>query len=170
MSNLKFVKLDSAKLNSAWNKFAIVDFDGGEQENPLANAFEKVTKQYVTNDTEWSEKYQTASDTIETMNTELDSLRQFKAAAEDAAAEAARNEIFAQFEDLAGVEEFEALHENCGELSMETLTEKCYAIRGRMSTAAKFTKKPETPRLMVDRGEPEDESYGGLFSKYKPTI
>lgn len=151
-------------------KFAIVDFDGGEQENPLANAFEKVAEQYVTNDTEWSEKYQAASDTIETMNTELDSLRQFKAAAEDAAAEAARNEIFAQFEDLAGVEEFEALHENCGELSMESLTEKCYAIRGRMSTTAKFTKKPETPRLMVDRGEPEDEAYGGLFSKYKPTI
>jgi hypothetical protein len=104
------------------------------------------------------------------MNNELGSLRQFKADTEAAAAEVAREEIFAQFEDLAGVEEFEALRENCAEFEIEALEEKCYAIRGRNSNVAKFTKKQDAPRLKVERAEPEDRVYGGLFEKYKPTV
>lgn len=151
-------------------KFAIVDFDEGEQDLPFDKVFEDVATQYTANDTQWSEKYQAASDTIETMNNELGSLRQFKADTEAAAAEVAREEIFAQFEDLAGVEEFEALRENCAEFEIEALEEKCYAIRGRNSNVAKFTKKQDAPRLKVERAEPEDRVYGGLFEKYKPTV
>ena len=151
-------------------KFAIVDFDEGEQDMPFDKVFEDISAQYSANDTQWSEKYQTASDTIETMNNELGSLRQFKADTEAAAAEVAREEIFAQFEDLAGVEEFETLRENCAEFELEALEEKCYAIRGRNGSTAKFTKKPDAPKLKVERAEPEDRVYGGLFEKYKPTV
>ena len=151
-------------------KFAIVDFDEGEQAMPFDKLFEDISAQFTSNDTQWSEKYQTASDTIETMNTELGSLRQFKADTEAAATEVAREEIFAQFEDLAGVEEFEALRENCAEFELDALEEKCYAIRGRNSAVAKFTKKPDAPKLKVERTEPEDRVYGGLFEKYKPTV
>ena len=151
-------------------KFAIVDFDEGEQTMPFDKLFEEISAQFTANDTQWSEKYQTASDTIETMNTELGSLRQFKADTEAAAAEVAREEIFAQFEDLAGVEEFETLRENCAEFKLDALEEKCYAIRGKNSTVAKFAKKPDAPKLKVDRVEPEDRVYGGLFEKYKPTV
>ena len=151
-------------------KFAIVEFDEGEQNMPFDKVFEDISAQYTANDTQWSEKYQAASDTIETMNTELGSLRQFKADTEAAAAEVAREEIFAQFEDLAGVEEFETLRDNCAEFEISALEEKCYAIRGRNSTVAKFTKKPDAPKLKVERTEPEDRVYGGLFEKYKPTV
>ena len=151
-------------------KFAIVDFDEGEQTMPFDKLFEDISAQFTANDTQWSEKYQTASDTIETMNTELGSLRQFKTDTESAAAEVARKEIFAQFEDLAGVEEFEALRENCVEFELDALEEKCYAIRGRNGSVAKFTKKPDAPKLKVERTEPEDWVYGGLFEKYKPTV
>ena len=151
-------------------KFAIVDFDEGEQVMPFDKLFEDISAQFTANDTQWSEKYQTASDTIETMNTELGSLRQFKTDTEAATAKVAREEIFAQFEDLAGVEEFETLRENCAEFKLDALEEKCYAIRGRNSTVAKFTKKPEAPKLKVERTEPEDRVYGGLFEKYKPTV
>lgn len=151
-------------------KFAIVEFDEGEQTMPLDKVFEDISAQYTANDTQWSEKYQAASDTIETMNTELGSLRQFKADTEAATAKVAREEIFAQFEDLAGVEEFETLRENCAEFELDALEEKCYAIRGRNSTVAKFTKKPEAPKLKVERTEPEDRVYGGLFEQYKPTV
>lgn len=151
-------------------KFAIVDFDEGEQVMPFDKVFEEIAAQFTANDTQWSEKYQTASDTIETMNNELGSLRQFKADTEAAAAEVAREEIFAQFEDLAGVEEFESLRENCAEFELKALEEKCYAIRGRNSSVAKFAKKPEAPKLKVERTEPEDRAYGGLFEKYKPTV
>lgn len=151
-------------------KLAIVEFDNGDQDMPFDKVFEDISAQYTVNNTQWSEKYQAVSDTIETMNNELGSLRQFKADTEAAAAEVARKEIFAQFEDLEGVEEFEALRGNCADFDLGALEEKCYAIRGRNGTSAKFTKKPEAPKLMVDRNEPEDRVYGGLFEKYKPTV
>ena len=151
-------------------KLAIVEFNNGEQDIPFDKVFEDISAQYTVNNTQWSEKYQAVSDTIETMNNELGSLRQFKADTEAAAAEVARKEIFAQFEDLEGVEEFEALRGNCTDFDLGALEEKCYAIRGRNGTSAKFTKKPEAPKLMVDRNEPDDRVYGGLFEKYKPTV
>lgn len=151
-------------------KFAIVEFDDGEQVMPFDKVFEEISTQYSANDTQWSEKYQTASDTIASMNAELGSLRQFKTDTEAAAVKVAREEIFAQFEDLAGVEEFEALRDNCSEFELDALEEKCYAIRGRNSTVAKFTKKPDAPKLKVERVEPEDRVYGGLFEIYKPTV
>lgn len=151
-------------------KFAIVEFDEGEQAMPFDQIFEDITAQYTANDTKWSEKYQAASDTIETMNNELDSLRQFKTDTEVAAAQVARDEIFAQFEDLDGVEEFESLRENCAQFDLDILEEKCYAIRGRNGSVAKFAKKPDAPKLKVERTEPEDRLYGGLFEMYKPTV
>ena len=42
-------------------------------------------------------------------------------------------------------------------------------LYGRNNTVTKFTKKPDAPKLKVDRTEPEDRVYGGLFEKYKPT-
>ena len=151
-------------------KFAIVDFDDGDQNMSIDSIFEQISAQFTANDTQWSEKYQTASDTIETMNDELGSLRQFKADTEAAAAEVARGEIFARFEDLTGVEEFESLKEACSEFELAVLEEKCYAIRGRNSSVAKFAKKSDAPKLKVERTEPEDHLYGGLFEKYKPTV
>lgn len=151
-------------------KFAIVEFDEGEQVMPIDAIFEQINAQYASNDTQWADKYQTASNTIESIESELISLRQFKADTEAAAAKVARNEILSQFEDLDGVEEFENLKDNCDEFELDALEEKCYAIRGRNGSVAKFTKKPEATKLKVERVEPEDRVYGGLFEKYKPTV
>ena len=150
-------------------KFAIVDFDEGEQSAPFANVFEEVSKQYTANDTQWSEKYQTASDTITSMNEELGSLRQFKTDTEEAAMAAAREEVFAQFEDLVGVEEFDALRENCAEYELDALEEKCFAIRGRRGVTAKFAHESKPPKLKVEKAQPVNEPYGGLFARYGHT-
>lgn len=147
-------------------KFAIVDFDEGEQIAPFASIFEEVAKQYTANDTQWSEKYQTASDTITSMNKELGSLRQFKTDAEETAKAAAREEVFAQFEELVGVEEFDTLRENCAEYELDALEEKCYAIRGRRGVTAKFAQESTTTKLKVDKTHPANEPYGGLFVRY----
>lgn len=147
-------------------KFAIVDFDEGEQTAPFAGVFEEATKKYAENDTQWSEKFQTASDTITSMENELGTLRQFKTDAEASALAAARDEVFAQFEDLVGVEEFEALRENCAEYEPDALEEKCFAIRGRNGTTAKFTREPKPTKLMVEKTVPVNEPYGGIFVKY----
>lgn len=152
-------------------KYAIVPFDEGEQESPFAAAFADMEEKLSAN-TELDAKFQAASDTIKSMETELGELRQFKADTENAALKGAREKVFAQFEDLVGVEAFEALREDCEQYSdMDALEEKCYAIRGRLGTAAKFAQETlqdeKTPKLMVVKDhEPAKEPYGGIFARY----
>ncbi|MBP5462522.1 MAG: hypothetical protein J6Y20_10385 [Lachnospiraceae bacterium] len=146
-------------------KWEIVDFDEGEQPSPFAPVFEMM-EQKLHDNAEWEAKYQSASDTIASMETELGELRQFKTDTETAIAKGEKDKVFAQFEDLVGVEAFENLREHCMEYDTETIEEKCYAIRGRNGTVAKFALENKTPKLKVDKVEPTDEPYGGIMQKY----
>ena len=146
-------------------KYVIADFDEGEQPSPFAPVFADM-EQKLHNNAEWEAKYQTASDTIASMETELGELRQFKTDTETAIAKGERDDVFAQFEDLVGVEAFETLRENCMEYDIETLEEKCYAIRGRNGGAAKFALENKVPKLKVEKTETTNEPYGGIFTKY----
>ena len=151
-------------------KFAIVEFDEGEQTVPFADIFNKMVNEATANDTQWSDKYQAVSDTVVSMESELGELRQFKTDTVKAAKDAEREEVFAQFEDLIGVEEFEALRENCEELEMEDLEEKCFAIRGKNAVFTKSA-EPRTPVFVVDKTTPaSSEPYGGLFTKFAASI
>lgn len=77
-----------------------------------------------------------------------------------------RDEVFAQFEDLVGVEAFEALREHGMEYTAEDLEEKCYAIRGRHGMTAKFSLEPKAPKLVVEKTGISPEPYGGIFAEY----
>lgn len=147
-------------------KLSLVPFDEGGQADPISGMFAKITERYSANDTQWAEKYQTASDTISSMENELGTLRQFKTDTEDAAAKGEREKVFAQFEDLVGVEAFENLREHCTEYAVDVLEEKCYAIRGRNGTAAKFSVEPKSPKLVVEKTSVTPEPYGGVFTEY----
>lgn len=146
-------------------KYVIADFDEGEQPSPFAPVFADM-EQKLHASAEWEAKYQTASDTIASMKTELGELRQFKTDTETAIAKGERDEVFAQFEDLVGVEAFETLRENCMEYDTETLEEKCYAIRGRNGSTAKFALDNRTPKIMVDKADKTNEPYGGIFAEF----
>lgn len=146
-------------------KYVIADFDEGEQASPFAPVFTQM-EQKIMEGAQWEEKYQNASDTITTMETELGELRQFKADAENAAAQSAREEVFARFEDLVGVEAFESLREDCAEYDAATLEEKCFAIRGRNGSSAKFSLEDKTPKLKVPKTDISGEPYGGIFTQY----
>jgi FtsZ-binding cell division protein ZapB len=146
-------------------KYVIADFDEGEQASPFATVFQQM-EQVIHDGAEWEAKYQTASDTITTMETELGELRKFKADTENAAAQSARDEVFAQFEDLVGVEAFETLRENCGDYDAATLEEKCFAIRGRQGVQAKFALEENAPKLKVTKSDISNEPYGGIFTEY----
>ena len=146
-------------------KYVIADFDEGEQPSPFTPVFADM-EQKLHDSAEWEAKYQTASDTIASMETELGELRQFKTDTETAIAKGERDEVFAQFEDLVGVEAFETLRENCMEYDIETLEEKCYAIRGRNGGAAKFALENKTPKIKVEKTDVSNEPYGGIFTKY----
>lgn len=148
-------------------KLSLVPFDEGSQSSPISGMFAKVVEKYTANDTQWAEKYQTASDTITSMENELGTLRQFKTDIEGAKAKGERDEVFAQFEDLVGVEAFESLKEHSMEYSKEDLEEKCYAIRGRNSVVtAKFSLEQKTPKLPVEKTSVAPEPYGGVFTEY----
>lgn len=158
------IDLDSKKRM----KYAIVPFDEGEQqESPFAAVYTEMENRISAN-ADLGQKFQNASDTIREMETELGELRQFKADTESAELESKRNKVFAQFEDLIGVEAFETLRENCTEYSdMNALEEKCFAIRGRMGVQAKFACEEKAPKLKVVKEEKlEKEPYGGIFARY----
>ncbi len=149
-------------------KYVIADFEGGEQASPIAPVFELMEnklKDYAEIET----KFNAASDTITSMTAELDELRQFKTDTENATAMVEREEVFAQFEDLVGIEAFETLKDDCMKYDLETLEEKCFAIRGRNGAALKFSAKEKAPKLKVPKTDISNEPYGGLFVKYANT-
>lgn len=149
-------------------KFAIVDFDEGEQGSPIApivNQFQEKMSDYL----DTKAKFNEASEKVKSLTEEVAKLEQFKADVEEATAENERNEIFAKFEDLVGIEAFEELRENSSKYELDVLEEKCFAIRGRNPALLKFSEKPKNPILKIAKPEnksTESEPYGGLFVKY----
>ena len=159
-------------------KYTIVDFDEGEQTSPFAEAYSKLTQVVQNNATAYTdltEKYNEAVNEAEYMKSELDELRKFKLDSETNAAIAERTsqneEVFSQFEDLAGVEKFEDLKAECGEdcmkYSLEDLEEKCFAIRGRQGTQLKFSGQQKATKIKVEKDEQKEAlPYNGVFEKY----
>lgn len=146
-------------------KYIVADFDEGEQKSPFAEVFAQM-EQTILEGSGMAAKYQEASDTIESMSGELEELREFKKNTEDAIAKSERDAVFAQFPDLCGVDAFETLKENCSDYDIVTIEDKCYAIRGRQGTPAKFGLETKTPKLKVEHEHTENAPYGGLFEKY----
>lgn len=159
-------------------KRAYVEFDEGAREDASARLMRDMEQRYSENDAQWSKKneeLQAAFDELKENTADVEELRKFKHDAEqkaenDALAEK-RGEVFAMFEDLADVEEFKELCANAEKepaaySDMEALKEKCYAIRGRNRTPAKFSLEEKAPKQKVVRREIKDEPYGGLFARY----
>jgi len=118
----------------------------------LQETYDALLKEFA----EYKERYKTEED-------EVNSLRDFKAQAEKEKYEAGAAEIFAQFEDLKDIEEFGKLKENYSDLDLETLKEKCYALRGKFG----FKPQEAKPKLPVmDYGpieKPSANPYGTIF-------
>ena len=150
-------------------KYAIVEFDEGEQPSVFAAVAEFATGKFSelkTANEDARAKYDEMSGEMSEMKAELESLRQFKAEADNAEALAERNEVLNQFEELNGIEEFEALRENCMQFSIEDLEEKCFALRGKNMMKGNFSLNVGAPKVKVGDADHKDEPYGGLFAKY----
>lgn len=152
-------------------KWTIVEFDEGTQVLPVNPVFDMAVQKYTENDSAWKQKYEEATANVESMNAELAELREFKQNADKEAEDAKRNDVFAQFTDLEGIQEFDALKDNCADFSVDALAEKCFAIRGRNAAKLNFARKPEpTTKIAVEHSdEPEQEPYGGLVAQYCKT-
>lgn len=105
---------------------------------------------------------------LASMRNEVNSLREFKLAAETAARKAALDGVFAAFGDLVGNDAFEALKADPGDMSAEQVEEKCFALRGKMASVKFSLDETNKPiRLPVEQGgKNADEPYGGVFMKY----
>jgi len=162
-------EMDGDKVAIGWEtkkrkKYVIVDFDEGEQNAPAAGMFEKM-KEIADQSAEWQAKYEAAASELEAIRPELESLREFKQNADDEEARLEREAVFEQFEDLNGIEAFEEFRNDCDELSLDEIEEKCFAIRGKYA-APKFSAEPKSPKLKVTKTVVDNEPYGGLFTKY----
>lgn len=152
-------------------KWAIVDFkDEKDANEPFASQISETFNELKNRLSEYSqfeEKYNDASETINTMQSQIDELSRFKAETEEAYVQNQKDEVFESFTDLYGIEAFEELRNNCKQYDVETLEDKCYAIRGRMAASAKFAIKHEkVPKIKIEKTDLSKEPYGDLFTKY----
>ena len=136
---------------------------GAEFEEAAPVAAEPVAEPVI----QWEAMYNDLLAESKTMQAELAELRQFKAEIEAERFAALREELFARFMDLSGIEEFEMLKKNSDSYDIDTLEEKCYAIRGKCHTPAQFSLEPKAQKIVIEQREPvENEPYGGLMSRY----
>lgn len=158
-------------------KFAIVDFDEGEQPALFAEVYAQMEQKIADDAKEFSaieEKYNDIFEKYSNLETEVNELRAYKADVENTAAVNEQtekiNEVFAKFEDLDGVEMFEALktecEEDCMKYEIDVLEEKCFAIRGRQNYQLKFAANQGAPRIKVEKENNVNLPYGGIFEKY----
>lgn len=146
-------------------KFEIVDFDNGSQESPFAFVYADIANKYH-EVAQFETKYNETVALANAMQNELDELRAYKQTVVTEKKISAQNELFAKFEDLIGIEEFDNLSENRSNFELDVLEEKLYAIRGKFGTVAKFSMENKTPKLKVEKEDKSTEPYGGLFEKY----
>ena len=106
---------------------------------------------------------------IERATADMEELRKFHDETVAAQRKKKLDEVFASFTDLVGNENFEALKSNCDGLSVDDVSEKCFAIRGRsMKMNFSANAAPASVRLPVERvnAGDGDEPYNGIFAKY----
>jgi hypothetical protein len=105
------------------------------------------------------------------LNSEVETLRQFKADVEAKERAAQEEAVFAKFEKLNELEEYKKLRENSAEYTIEALEEKCYAIAGKnginLFSAETQETEPVTKFSVVPEENTKKESkYGDLFERY----
>lgn len=147
-------------------KYAIVDFAENDAE-PFAGMFEYLTE-IEDKFSNLKEQFSAVSSSANEAQQELNTLREFKAKYDADIAANERNELFARFDELAGIEAFDELRENSSELSLEEIEEKCYALKGRYGVFNKQSHNEKAPKIAVDKTESsrrEEKPYGGIVEE-----
>lgn len=149
---------DSVEINFAAGKrmkFQYVEFEDGADDTQVFACMQDLGKACMAK--------------FNAINAEKTELALFKQDTLKAQLNAEQQRVFAAFEDLSGNERFDTLRENCGDMTAEELEEKCFAIRGRMSTQKFSMSNPIEPiRLPIEGSKTPatDEPYGGIFAEY----
>lgn len=157
-------------------KFSIVDFDEGAADFNYKYAFEMFGRtisaskdaEILRIKTASEEKFSQDAQTINNLQSELNTLREYQRSKFKEERQHAESKLFAKFSELDGVEAFEALRADCSDMTLEDIENKCFEIKGRNATVNFSIAKPKSTRIAVEK-KYEDEPYGGLFIQYPPT-
>ena len=105
---------------------------------------------------------------VETLQSELADLKQFKAQIEKDKLDAERQAILDQFTDLQEFDEYKELIENLGDMQPSTLEDKLYIIAGRKARENQKNKKQVTkPKLNISTpSEPTTGMESNPFAKF----
>lgn len=144
-------------------KVVYADFEGADDPaltfQSIINDISMYTQRALQSEnTQLKEKCNNANNTVAELQGVVEPLQVF-----------AREQVFAQFAELNGIDEFETLKKECTETSLEAIKEKCYAIKGKNFTQC-FSNAQTSVRVPVDNSpKPEvNERYGDFYSKYPP--
>lgn len=169
--------------NPVRKKVSYVDFDEGETQEVFAMFATElldigVAMQSKTEEDlglKYAEEIRTleasaeeSASKISELTAEVEELRQFKVSTLAEQREEEIEAVFAQFEDLSGIEAFESLREDFGEMSAEEIEDKCFSIRGRNMQFSHKKQQKNSARIPAKLPKAEDEPYGGVFEKYPP--
>lgn len=135
------------------------EHDAKEQEySNLNENYNKLQKEF----NNYKEKYKTEE-------TEVEKLREFKNKTLEKERQDAINAIFArpEFESITNNDEFINLKNNVGNMSLEDIEEKCFAILGKSKTNFTTQTKNTVKVSIPVSDDSAKELYGGLFEKYK---
>lgn len=149
-------------------KYAIVDFDEGEQINPVDPISKLVTEHYSREETAWAEKYQILETSFNQKAAEFEA---YRASIENAAADAEKRFVYESFaRTLSGVEAYELLGTELSSYTKESIEEKCFAIIGRMKQEKFSIQEPKATKLPVGEMAHGDsiskKPYGGLVEEF----
>lgn len=104
-----------------------------------------------------------------TENSEVEELRAFKKDRLASDRKDSVDAIFSAFDEkLNGIEEYDNLKENYGDLPIQEIEDKCYAMVGKKDFKfSAVTKKPiDVVKIPIASPKNEDEPYDGLFGKF----
>lgn len=105
-----------------------------------------------------------------TDNVEVESLRGFKNERLESDRKNAVDAIFSAFDEkLSVIEEYDNLKANCGELTLQEIEDKCFAMVGKKDFKLSTIAKKPTDVVKIPISTPkneDDEPYGGLHSRF----
>lgn len=159
-------------------KWAIVEFDEGSKDvqNAASNVFSAMTamvEEAVNKSTELQAELDEVNTSFSALNAEVEELRAYKLSSEESMRTSMVESVFAMFDDLDGNETFDAFKQSVidgtEQYDKDALEEKCYALRGRLATPAKFSASQKAPKIQLDETEKDsvaEKPYGGIVEKY----
>lgn len=148
-------------------KKEVINNDECIEEDKMFNSEKETTVENEVN----TDNFSITKEEYDTLIAEIDELRSYKEAVENEKRKAEYEAILDKFEELSGIEEFDALRTQLDDFATTTeLEEKCYAIKGRNTenfalNQINFSKGSAKIGILTETKNSKKEFYEEYFGK-----